>query len=40
MFSLQPSFSRSLAAICASLNHELYIIRATLIDLNPVELKY
>ena len=40
MFSLQPSFSRSLAAICASLNHEPYIIRATLIDLNPVELKY
>ena len=34
------SFSSSLATKCISLNDELCMIRPTLIDLNPVELKY
>ena len=34
------SFSSSLATKCISLNDELCMIRPTIIDLNPVELKY
>ena len=34
------SFSESLATKCVSLNHEACMVRPTLIDLNPIELKY
>ena len=34
------SFSSSLATKCISLNDELCMIRPTIIDLNPVKLKY
>ena len=34
------SFSGSLATKCMPLNNEQYMIRPTLIDLNPVEFKY
>ena len=34
------SFSSSLATKVLSLNDELYMIRPTIIDLNPVKLKY
>ena len=34
------SFSRSLATKCVSLNNEPCMIRANLIDLNPVEFHY
>ena len=34
------SFGRSLATECTSLNNELCVARLTIIELNPVELKY
>ena len=34
------TFTGSLATKCMSLNSEPYIIRSTVIDLNPVELNY
>ena len=34
------SFSGSLATKCMPLNNEQYMIRPTLIDLNPVEFEY
>ena len=34
------SFSESLATKCLSLNDEPWMVRPTLIDLNPVKLKY
>ena len=34
------SFSRSLATKCVSLNNKSYMVRPSLIDLNPVELNY
>ena len=34
------SFSESLARKCLFLNDEPYMVRSTLIDLNPIELKY
>ena len=34
------SFSESLATKCLFLNDEPYMVRSTLIDLNPIELKY
>ena len=40
VFVVLLSFSRSLATKCVSLNDKPYMIRPTLIDLNPVELKY
>ena len=40
MFTLILSFSNSLATECVSLNDEPCMIRPTLIDLNPVEIKY
>ena len=40
MFSLILGFSEFLATKCVSLNDEPYTIRPTLIDFNPVELKY
>ena len=48
MFIVLLSFSNSLACVakisdqtkCVSSNDELYMIRPTFIDLNPVELKY
>ena len=40
VFILLLSFSGSLATKCVSLNDEPCMVRPTLIDLNPVELKY
>ena len=40
MFISLLSFSESLATKCLSVNSEPYMIRPTLVDLNPVELKY
>ena len=40
MFIGLKSFNGSLAGKCMSLNNEQCKIRLTLIDLNPVELKY
>ena len=40
VFNVLLSFSGSLASKCVSLNDEPCMIRPTLIDLNPVELKY
>ena len=40
VFIVLPSFSESLATKCLSLNDEPCIVRPTLIDLSPVELKY
>ena len=40
MFTLILSFSSSLATKCVSLNDEPCMVRPTLIDLNPVEIKY
>ena len=40
VFVVLLSFSRSLATKCVSLNDKPCMIRPTLIDLNPVELKY
>ena len=40
VFNVLLSFSGSLASNCVSLNDEPCMIRPTLIDLNPVELKY
>ena len=34
------NFSRSLQTKCVSLNNEPYMTRPTVIDLNPIELKY
>ena len=39
MFIVLLNFSSSLEAKCVSLNDEPWMIRPTLIDLNPVELK-
>ena len=39
MFIILLSFSSSLATKCVSLNDEPCIVRSTIIDLNPVELK-
>ena len=40
VFIVLLSFSESLAIKCVSLNNEPCQVRQTLIDLNPVELKY
>ena len=40
VFIVLLSFSVSLATKCMFLNDELCIVRPTLIDMNPVELKY
>ena len=40
VFIILLSFSESLASKCVSLNDETCMVRLTLIDLNPVELKY
>ena len=40
MFIVLFSSNKSLATKCLSLNNELYMVRPTLIDLNPVELKF
>ena len=40
MFVVLLSVSSSLAAECVSLNDEPCMIRPTLIDLNPADLKY
>ena len=40
MFISLLSFSESLATKRLSVNNEPYMIRPTLVDLNPVELKY
>ena len=40
MFSLLLSFSSSLATTCLFLNDEPCMVRPTLINLNPVEVKY
>ena len=40
VFIVLLSFSETLATKCLSLNDEPCMIRLTLIDLNPVELKY
>ena len=40
VFIVLLSFSKSLAIKCVSLNNEPCMIRPTLIDLNPAELKY
>ena len=40
MFISLLSFSESLATKCLSVNNEPFMIRPTLVDLNPVELKY
>ena len=39
VFIILLSFSSSLATKCPSLNDEQFILRPTLIDLNPVKLK-
>ena len=39
VFMILLSFSSSLATKCVSLNDEPCIVRSTIIDLNPVELK-
>ena len=39
VFIILLSFSSSLATNCVSLNDEPCIVRSTIIDLNPVELK-
>ena len=39
VFIILLSFSSSLATKCVSLNDEPCIVRSTIIDLNPVELK-
>ena len=39
VFIILVSFSSSLATKCVSLNDEPCIVRSTIIDLNPVELK-
>ena len=40
VFIVLLSFSESLAIKCVSLNDEPCMVRPTLIDLNPVELKH
>ena len=40
VFIVLVSFSESLATKCVSLNDETCMVRPTLIDLNPIELKY
>ena len=40
VFIVLLSFSSSLATKCLFLNDEPYLIRPTLINLNPAELKY
>ena len=40
VFIVLKGFSSSSATECLSQNHEPCMIRPTLIDLNPVELKY
>ena len=43
VFIILLSLSESLAidrTKCLFLNHELYMVRPTLIDMNPVQLKY
>ena len=40
VFLVLLSFSSSLATKCLSFNDEPCIVRPTLVDLNPVELKY
>ena len=40
VFTVLLSFSSSLAIKCVSLNDEPCVIRSTLNDLNPVEVKY
>ena len=40
VFIVLLSFSISLATKCLSLNDEPCMVRPTLVDLNPVELKY
>ena len=40
VFIVLFSFSESLATKCLSLNDEPCMLKPTLIDLNPVELKY
>ena len=40
MFIVLLSFSESLATKCLFLNDESCMVRPTLIDLNPVDLKY
>ena len=40
VFIVLVSFSESLATKCVSLNDEICMVRPTLIDLNPIELKY
>ena len=40
LFTLLLSFSESLAAKCLFLNNEPYMVRPTLVELSPVELKY
>ena len=40
MFIILLSFREPLVTKCLSLNNETCIVRPTLIDLNPVELKY
>ena len=40
MFIVLLSFTSSLATKCVSLNDETFMIRPTLIDLNPVQLNY
>ena len=40
VFIVLLRFSESLETKCVSLNDEPFMIRPTLIDLNPVELKY
>ena len=40
MFTVLLSFSESLATKCMSLNNKPCMVRPTLINLNPVELKY
>ena len=40
VFIVLFSFSGSLATKCVSLNDEPYMLRPSLIDLNPFELKY
>ena len=40
VFIVLLSFSSSLAAKCFSLNDEKCMVRPTLVDMNPVKLKY
>ena len=40
LFIVLLTFSKSLATKCLFLNDELCMVRPTLIDMNPVELKY